>query len=834
MNYVIDNPAELANIEITRAQAIGESLQHEDRLDAARNNFLPYVRHLWPTVYNDDGTIRAGFVPGAHHEIVANKFDRIISGDLKRLIINMPPRHRLTLCTPVATTKGWSTIGDVEIGDFVFSPSGEPVEVTGKSNVYEEEIYRVETRDGQTVECDGDHLWNVKFVGGGSKFGDYSTRDLFRKLSEGAWVKYSNYPRLPDVSPIEYPEADLLIPPYILGAWLGDGASGCGTMAAHPNDAPHIRYRFESEGIPTTDLSHDKIFGTKSLMVKLREIGVLDSKHIPEIYLTASVEQRLALMQGLIDTDGSVGIDGKCVFYTSLPDLADQFLELVHSFGVCASITSRQTNYEGVPSKASYRINFKLKDAASLPRKRERTRNHITNNGRTIRVFKTDKVEKVQCLKITNDDGLFLVGKGYVVTHNTKSEFASIYLPSYFVGRNPGGYIMQATHSSELSLKFGGKVRDLVKRKEYLELFPKTTLKPDATARGRWMTTGGGEYYAAGVGTNIAGHGADLFIIDDPHSEQHAESPTTLDSHYEWYRGGPRQRLQPGGAIVLVMTRWSKKDLTARVLEAMGEENADVWEIVEFPAILDSGRSLWPAYWPLDQLLATKASVGTAKWLAEYMQNPTAEEGAILKREYWQKWPHAKPPEVEYILQSWDTAFLADERADYSACTTWGIFKREKREKGDTPEHIILLDAKKGRWEFPELKRIALAEHQKWDPDMTIIENKASGAPLTQELRAIGIPVVHFNPIKGRDKVARANAVSPTFESGLVWYPDKNFATDVIEECADFPYGDHDDYVDSVTQAMLRFRQGGFITHPSDYEDEEEKFTKKRRKAYYG
>jgi predicted phage terminase large subunit-like protein len=117
---------------------------------------------------------------------------------------------------------------------------------------------------------------------------------------------------------------------------------------------------------------------------------------------------------------------------------------------------------------------------------------------------------------------------------------------------------------------------------------------------------------------------------------------------------------------------------------------------------------------------------------------------------------------------------------------------------------------------------------------MTIIENKASGAPLIQELRAIGIPVVHFNPVRGRDKVARANAVSPTFESGLVWAPEKNFATDVIEECADFPYGDHDDYVDSVTQAVLRFRQGGFISHPSDYEEEEDLTIRKRRKAYYG
>jgi predicted phage terminase large subunit-like protein len=277
------------------------------------------------------------------------------------------------------------------------------------------------------------------------------------------------------------------------------------------------------------------------------------------------------------------------------------------------------------------------------------------------------------------------------------------------------------------------------------------------------------------------------------------------------------------------MTRWTKKDLTARVLNAMGEEFADEWEVVEFPAILNNGRSLWPTYWPKEQLLATKASIGTAKWLAEYMQNPTAEEGAILKREWWQKWKHDDPPEVDYVLQSYDTAFLADETADFSAITTWGVFQLEK---GD-PQMVILLDAQKGRWEFPDLKRIALAEHKKWNPDMTIIENKASGTSLIQELRATGIPVVKFNPIKGKDKVAKANSVAPMFESGMVWAPEKNFASDVIEECADFPYGDHDDYVDSTTQAMLRFRQGGFIINPDDYEEDEEPGRKKRRKAFY-
>jgi predicted phage terminase large subunit-like protein len=400
---------------------------------------------------------------------------------------------------------------------------------------------------------------------------------------------------------------------------------------------------------------------------------------------------------------------------------------------------------------------------------------------------------------------------------HTKSEFASYLFPSWLMGRRPDLKIIQATHTAELAVGFGRKVKNLIDSEEFRDIFPDIKLASDAKAAGRWSTNGGGEYYAVGVGGALAGRGADLCIIDDPVSEQDALSPTALDGIYEWYTSGPRQRLQPGGSIIIVMTRWGIKDLTARVIAKQAEGGADRWEVVEFPAIFpDTDNVLWPEYWSREELDGVKASIPVAKWNAQYMQNPTAEEGAIIKREWWNVWDNSEPPPCSYIIQSYDTAFSKNDRADFSAITTWGIFTPVEGE-GDA---IILLDAEKGRWDFPELKLKAQELNEVYDPDMILIEQKASGTPLTQELRRMGIPVTPFTPSKGADKFARMNACAPVFESGMVWRPDANFAEEVVEECASFPHGDHDDLADSMTQAILRFRQGGFISTPDDEEFE--------------
>jgi len=415
---------------------------------------------------------------------------------------------------------------------------------------------------------------------------------------------------------------------------------------------------------------------------------------------------------------------------------------------------------------------------------------------------------------------------------HTKSEFASYLLPAWFLGKFPGKKIIQTSNTAELAVGFGRKVRNLVDSEQYAKIFPNVNLRSDSKAAGRWATNAGGEYFAIGVGGTVTGKGADLLIIDDPHSEQEAAlaatSPEIFDKVYEWYTSGPRQRLQPGGSIIVVMTRWSKKDLTGKILQSMIDKDGEHWEVISFPAILPSGNSLWPEFWNLTELETLRLELPAGKWNAQYQQEPTSEEGAIVKREWWRLWEPEKPPKCQFIIQSWDTAFTKSERADYSACTTWGVFYKDENENDP---NVILLDAFKKRMEFPELKEKAFNHYKEWEPDAFIVEAKASGAPLIYELRAMGIPVQEFTPSRGNDKMVRINAVSDLFASGKVWAPGTRWADEVIEEMAAFPNSDHDDFVDSSTQALIRFRKGGFLRLQTDEEDEPIRF--KRKMAYY-
>ena len=415
---------------------------------------------------------------------------------------------------------------------------------------------------------------------------------------------------------------------------------------------------------------------------------------------------------------------------------------------------------------------------------------------------------------------------------HTKSEFASYLLPSWFLGLHPAKKVIQCSNTADLAVGFGRKVRNLVDSEQYATVFPGVKLRQDSKAAGRWATNKNGEYFAIGVGGTVTGKGADLLIIDDPHSEQEAAlaagNPEIYQKVYEWYTSGPRQRLQPGGAIVIVMTRWGEADLTGRVLQdALKREKGEEWELIELPAIMPSGNPLWPEFWSIDELEALKEELPVSKWNAQYQQKPTGEEGALVKREWWKIWERERPPRCEYVIQSWDTAFTKSERSDYSACTVWGVFHMDEDPKN---VNVILLEAYQERLEFPELKEKAFEMYNIWEPDTCIIEAKAAGSPLIFEMRRMGVPVQEYTPVRGNDKFVRINSVTDLFRSGKVWAPDTRWAHELIEQMAAFPNAAHDDLVDSSTQALIRFRQGGFLRLNTDEEDEQ---VYRRKVAYY-
>lgn len=418
-----------------------------------------------------------------------------------------------------------------------------------------------------------------------------------------------------------------------------------------------------------------------------------------------------------------------------------------------------------------------------------------------------------------------------------KSQLVSIYFPAWFIGRQPNKKVLMVSHTADLAVDFGRKVRNIIDTEAYKKIFPTVTLAQDSKSAGRWNTNVGGEYYACGVGSALAGRGADLLLVDDPHNEQDIINGNfeVFDKAYEWFTYGARTRLMPGGRVAIIQTRWHLNDLTGKVISDMTKNpGSDQYEVVEFPALFESEsgaqKALWPEFYDVQALLRTKASMPLFQWNAQYQQNPTAEEASVVKRDWWNVWTGDSPPNCEYVIMSLDAAAESHNRADFTALTTWGVFFNEETDC----HNIILLNSIKKRLEFPELKQLALAEYKDWEPDSFIVEKKSNGAALYQEMRRMGLPVQEYTPHRGSgDKLARLNAVTDIVSSRLCWVPQTRWAEEVVEEIAGFPFMPNDDLVDSTVMALMRFRQGGFIKLPSDEKDEPRYFKSQRKAAYY-
>ncbi len=429
-----------------------------------------------------------------------------------------------------------------------------------------------------------------------------------------------------------------------------------------------------------------------------------------------------------------------------------------------------------------------------------------------------------------------------IAPRHGKSTLISVYFPAWYIGRNPNKKIMLVSHTADLAVDFGRKVRNLIATDLYREIFPTVGLAADSKSAGRWDTNQGGTFFATGVGAAIAGRGADLLLIDDPHNEQDVLNGNfeVFDKAYEWYTYGARTRLMPGGRVAVVATRWHADDLIGRVQKDMAQnDKADQFEVFEFPAIMEVKqpdgtileKALWPEFFDLNALHRTKASMPLFQWNAQYQQSPTSEEAAVIGRDKWQTWKKDDPPTCEYVIMSLDSAAETHNRADYTALTVWGVFHNEA--VGHDRHEIILLDSIKKRVEFVELKQMAVDQYNKWNPDCFIVEKKSSGVALYQELRRTGLVISEFTPHRGTgDKLARLNAVADIVISGLVWVPETRWAEELVDEIASFPFGRNDDLVDAAVMALTRFRQGGFVRLPTDVADETRYF-KQRRGGYY-
>jgi predicted phage terminase large subunit-like protein len=382
-----------------------------------------------------------------------------------------------------------------------------------------------------------------------------------------------------------------------------------------------------------------------------------------------------------------------------------------------------------------------------------------------------------------------------------KTELASLRFAPWYMGINPTHNIAQATYSSEFAEENAKKVRNLVDTRLYNEIFD-VGLAKDSKAIAKWQTTKGGYYYAVGVGGPLTGRGANLLLIDDPHkNRQEAESSVIRENIWNWFQSTAYTRLEGAGACILIMTRWHEDDLAGRLIR--GDEH---WDVLSLPAIAEQddsyrkeGQALWPDKYDLDALANIKTAVGSREWISLYQQRPSAAEGQIFKREWWQYAQSIAVPHDGKIIQSWDTAFKAKQENDFSVCTTWKFCK----------SRTYLLHRWKERVEYPELKRAAIQLANRFKPSEIDIEDKASGQSLAQELkRETSLPIKTIKV--DRDKIARAYAVTPFIEAGNVFLiEDEPWVQDYVDNMASFPNGIHDDDVDSTTQALANHMYRG-------------------------
>ncbi len=660
------------------------------------------------------------------------------------LIIDDP--HALEVSTLIPTPNGFVEIQHLKVGDEVYGPDGMATKVVSKSDVWHErELYSVITDDNKEVLCDAQHLWGVNSDTNLAK----ARVDAYRTEYLAHQWNRANKPIIPKHMPVKYPEVELPIDPWVLGAWLGDGTTSSGRVTADPKngDQKYMLEQFKEAGYQTSPITEDGwTFNVYGLMPQLRKLGVLNNKHVPEIYMTASVDQRMALLQGLIDTDGSVTANGQAGFYNCNEQLVDAVVEILHSLGVkCQRRTYEDTRQRYKTAKPNHRVMFRLAGCARMPRKLD-TPEHPQTNGPDRYSGKHRTTGTVQCITVEREDGLFLAGRGYVVTHNSEQDI-------------------------------------------------------------------------------LAGN------FD------------TYERAYKWYTTGARTRLMPGGRVAIIHTRWSEEDLLGRLTRDMTRDSeADQFELFEFPALLEIEqadgtkveKALWPQFFDVPALKRTKASMPAYQWNAQYQQKPTGEEAALIKRQWYRTWRKPNPPACDYIIMTLDAAAEANNRADYTALTVWGVFMNEEEDMNQ----VILLDTIQERVEFPELKGLAKEMYDKWTPDSFIVEKKSSGTPLYQELRRGGVMVSEYTPTRGttnnpNTKYARLNSVADIVKEGMVWVPEHKWAEDFVEEVAGFPNKPHDDLVDCFIMAMMRFRSGGFIRLPSDPKDENPVWRRKKSRGYH-
>ncbi|MGW5003281.1 terminase large subunit domain-containing protein [Streptomyces hydrogenans] len=581
-------------------------------------------------------TLTEGVEMQAPHLVLIDQlFQRMARGEQVKALITMPPRHgkALALDTPIPTPTGWTNMGDLRVGDQVFDEAGKPCTVTWISPTWHDRpCYDVVTDSGGHIVADAEHEWHASLD---RRRQDklYTTRDLARSRAKQAMIW--------SAGPLELPAANLLIDPYVLGVWLGDGRSADGGVTAAPEDAKHIRKELHQRGYETVSWSNPTAFGVTGLRAQLRTLGVLNNKHVPAAYLRGSATQRRALLQGLVDTDGYVAKDGQVEFCSTNLGLARAVQELVRTLGGKASLNTGDATLNGRFISKKYRVTFYLKGAALMPRKALNCRSGIRANRHYVAATRRASTA-TRCIEVDSPSHLFLAGEAMVPTHN--SQRAARWAPLWYLAQHPDHRVMIASYGADLAQEHSRWIRDAIKTYGHeigiaLHSGSKAAHRFDLADPITGERLRGG-LVAAGVGGGLTGKGAHLAIVDDPIKDAaDAESPTLRKRLWSWWTAVINTRLEPTGSILVIQTRWHEQDLAGRLLEGV---DADDWIKVDLPAVCDSaddplgrpiGAALWPSRFNRRTLAKFRRAVGERVWWSLYQQKPRPLEGGV-----WE-WP---------------------------------------------------------------------------------------------------------------------------------------------------------------------------------------------------
>lgn len=782
-----------------------------------------------------------------HVVLLVEYLEAMERGEFRRLLLEMPPQtsKALALDTPIPTPDGWTTMGELHVGDLVFGANGQPCTVTAVSEVFRNhECYRLITDDGHEIVADAGHLWLANLERR-QPYRVYTTKALARSRSKRA--------RLPAGGALELPEAVVPIPPYTLGLWLGDGDSNSARVTIGHEDASETLANLAADGTMVTGAVHvssgaalyrlgggERVhrrsgplngrFGPNgSLQSALRAEGLLGGKRIPERYLRASSNQRLALLQGLIDSDGHVTTRGHVLFTNTNQKLAAGVRELVHSLGVKATMIERRAMLHGVDCGPYWTVSFYMAHAARLARKASRAFDSPKKHVRYVSAIPTDTVP-VRCIVVDSPDHLFLAGRGMIPTHN--STHVSQHFPAWHLGRNPDDSVILASYGQELASRNGRRVRELVRSDTWAF---ETRLDHESSAVHRWNLEGHrGGLISVGVGGGLTGWRGNVIVVDDPHKDAaEADSIVMRDRAWAWWDTVVKTRRASDCIEIITQTRWHDDDLIGRITRS---STAHEWVRLTLPAIADGPDELGRLpgdYLVVDQASeiyhdydAIKADSSIRTWSALYQQRPVAEGGQIIKREWIRRFASLPPDRVGddgrlydgpwTVIQAIDTAWDEGVGHDFSCIATWATDGKD----------YFLLDLWRGRVQYPDLRRMAHTRYtgQRWRPSLILVEDAANGRVLVQDLQRDGLPVVPV-PVPPRSKTARIDAVSPTFESGHVYVPPEGaWVDEYIEEVVGFPQVRNDEQVDVTSLALgrlipddgrrrlgLEFAQGGSV-----------------------